>query len=39
MTVDQETGEILENPTDNETSLFDNLPENDSPTEPEIFGI
>ena len=37
MTVDQETGEILENPTDNETSLFDNLPENDSPTEPEIL--
>lgn len=37
MTVDQETGEILENPTDNETSLFDNLPENDLPTEPEIF--
>ena len=37
MTVDQETGEILENPTDNETSLFDNLPENDLPTEPEIL--
>lgn len=37
ITVDQETGEILENPTDNETSLFDNLPENDSPTEPEIL--
>lgn len=37
MTVDQETGEILENPTDNEASLFDNLPENDSPTEPEIL--
>ena len=37
MTVDQETGEILENPTDNEASLFDNLPENDLPTEPEIL--
>lgn len=37
MTVDQETGEILENPTDNETSLFDNLPEDDLPTEPEIL--
>lgn len=37
LTVDQETGEILENPTDNETSLFDNLPENDLPTEPEIL--
>ena len=37
MTVDQETGEILENPTDTETSLFDNLPENDLPTEPEIL--
>ncbi|KEH51810.1 DNA translocase FtsK [Streptococcus macedonicus] len=37
LTVDQETGEILETPTDNEASLFDNLPENDLPTEPEIL--
>lgn len=37
LTVDQETGEILETPSDNEASLFDNLPENDLPTEPEIL--
>jgi S-DNA-T family DNA segregation ATPase FtsK/SpoIIIE len=37
LTVDQETGEILETPTDNEASLFDNPPENDLPTEPEIL--
>ncbi|SER22575.1 DNA translocase FtsK [Streptococcus gallolyticus] len=37
LNVDQETGEILETPSDNEASLFDNLPENDLPTEPEIL--
>ena len=37
MIVDQETGEILEDPSDNKTSLSDNLPENDLPAEPEIL--
>ena len=37
LTVDQETGEILDDSNDNEASLFDNLPENDLPAEPEIL--
>ncbi len=37
LTVDKETGEILDDSNDNEASLFDNLPENDLPAEPEIL--
>ncbi|WP_286783417.1 DNA translocase FtsK [Streptococcus sp. UBA4344] len=37
MTVDEETGEILEGPDDNEASLFDNLPAAEANAEPEIL--
>nr|WP_205396957.1 DNA translocase FtsK [Streptococcus lutetiensis] len=37
LTVDQETGEILDDPDDNEASLFDNIPAENAAVEPEIL--
>ena len=37
LTVDQETGEILDGPDDNEASLFDNIPAENAAVEPEIL--
>ena len=37
LTVDQETGEILDGPEDNEASLFDNIPVENAAVEPEIL--
>lgn len=37
LTVDQETGEILDDPDDNEASLFDNIPAETPAVEPEIL--
>ncbi|TDE68932.1 DNA translocase FtsK [Streptococcus sp. KCJ4932] len=37
LTVDQETGEILDGPDDNEASLFDNIPAETPAVEPEIL--
>ncbi|MGT2781178.1 DNA translocase FtsK [Streptococcus lutetiensis] len=37
LTVDQETGEILDDPDDNEVSLFDNIPDETPAVEPEIL--
>ncbi|WP_205401799.1 DNA translocase FtsK [Streptococcus lutetiensis] len=37
LTVDQETGEILDGPDDNEASLFDNIPSETHAVEPEIL--
>lgn len=37
LTVDQETGEILDGPDDNEASIFDNIPAENAAVEPEIL--
>lgn len=37
LTVDQETGEILDGPDDNEASIFDNIPVENAAVEPEIL--
>lgn len=37
LTVDEETGEILDGPDDNEASLFENLPAEPEASEPEIL--
>ena len=37
LTIDQETGEILDDPDDNEVSLFDNIPDETPAVEPEIL--
>lgn len=37
LTVDEETGEILDGPDDNEASLFENLPAEQEANEPEIL--